>query len=815
MTRKLHIGGAAKSENWEILNINSEADVDHRIDAADLSKFADRTFTEIYASHVIEHFDYVDDKIIKVLKEWFRVLEDGGKLYISVPDIDELAKLLLLKEELNLQERFLIMRMMFGMHENKNDYKLIGLNEAFLSHFLNAAGFIRIRKVADFGIFQDASTFEFKGKHISLNMVAEKPESKTPQIVLNDQDRNAINKTAEEALMLQHQGKLADAERLFRVVNVADPSNFIALYSLGVILMNKGALLDALVCFETATKVKPNFEAAWYVYGSVLHAIGRYDEALSSFNRALELKPNYPEVLVNRGTLLHDMKRTYEALASLEQALELQPENQLLLNNYGIILALISRNEDAIKSFERLLTLNPAYEFALGSLCFAKLHCGSWDGYEQLTEQIIDGVRKRKPVSKSLAFMPISNSAKDQWACAKIYAENKCPPILPTIWNGERYLHEKIKIAYISPDLRQHPVAHLLVGVLEQHDKSNFEVIAISIGVDDQSQLRSRIKNACNQFIDARNKTASAIAEMLKALEIDIAVDLAGYTADSRTEIFSRRPVPIQVNYLGYPGSMGADYMDYIVADKYVIPEEDQKYYSEKVVYLPDSYLPTDSELKPAEHLPTKPEAGLPENGFVYCAFNQGYKITPQMFKVWMRLLHQTEGSVLWLTKVSEIMQNNLRNVAANMGVDSERLIFAERLTKVEDHLARFSLADIYLDTFPYNGHTTATDALKVGLPVITYMGQSFPSRVAGSLLQTMGLPELITNSWESYEAVALKLAKDSHYLAEIKAKLANNKQSSPLFNTSRYCKHLEAAYRIMYERYQKGEKSTNIQINN
>ncbi|NJM13797.1 MAG: methyltransferase domain-containing protein, partial [Synechococcaceae cyanobacterium SM1_2_3] len=407
---------------------------------------------------------------------------------------------------------------------------------------------------------------------------------------------------------------------------------------------------------------------------------------------------------------------------------------------------------------------------------------------------------------KTLAFMALSDSARDHLLAAQIFAKSYCPKKSISLWQGERYRHDKIRLAYVSPDLREHPVGHLMAGIFEHHDKSRFETIAISLGIDDQSRLRARMLKAFDRFIDARLMSSHRIAEMMREMEIDIAVDLAGYTADSRTDIFAYRPAPVQVNFLGYPGTMGTDYIDYIIADRQVIPEDHQQFYTEKVIYLPDAYLPTDASVNIAEQTPSRAECGLPETGVVFCSFSHDYKISPPIFDVWMRLLRQAPGSVLWLMSRSDSSQRNLRHEAESQGVDSSRLVFAGRVPRIEDHLARYRLADLFLDTHPYNAHTTSADALMAGLPVVTYMGDSFPSRVAGSLLLAIGLPELITHSLEDYEALALKLVTTPSLLVDTKLKLAANKETYPLFNTQGFCRNLESAYSEMWSEVNRTE---------
>jgi predicted O-linked N-acetylglucosamine transferase (SPINDLY family) len=378
-------------------------------------------------------------------------------------------------------------------------------------------------------------------------------------------------------------------------------------------------------------------------------------------------------------------------------------------------------------------------------------------------------------------------------------------PISKRLWQGEIYRHDRIRLAYISPDLREHPVGHLMAGVFEHHDRSRFELIAISLGIDDQSRLRGRMLKAFDRFIDAKTMSPPQIAQLIRSLEVDVAVDLAGYTADSHPEVLGQRPAPVQVNFLGYAGSMGVDYMDYLIADRHVVPREHWPYYREKIVYMPDAYLPTDGSVEIPDEAPGRAAYGLPEEGLVFCAFSHDYKISPRMFAIWMRLLKRTPGSVLWLMSRSEISQRNLWVAAEAQGVEPARLVFATRVPRVEDHLARYRLADFFLDTYPYNAHTTAADALMAGVPVVTCMGEAFHARVAGSLVHAAGLSDLVTHSLADYEALALALAAQPERVARLKARLREARASSPLFDTAGFCRNLEAIYIAMWRKYRLG----------
>ncbi len=598
-----------------------------------------------------------------------------------------------------------------------------------------------------------------------------------------------------QAIELQAAGQADAAAARFRDVLARDPANGHAQYSLGLLAMNAGDLPQALHWCETGVAANPSFAPLHYLQGAVLQEAGRKDDALQSFDNALQLQPDYIEVLLNSGALLRSLFRHREALERFNKILAIDPDHTGALANCGILLSEFKQSEAAIRMFERLTTLAPDYDYGLGLLFYEQMHICDWRSFDTLTQQIVQGVRAGKRVCKSLALMSASDQASDHLQAARIFASHHCPPAATPMWNGEKYQHAKIRLAYVSPDFREHPVGHLMAGIFERHDRSRFETIAISLGIDDNSRLRTRIRASFDHFIDASTMLPEQIARIMRGMEVDIAVDLGGFTSDTKTALFAHRPAPVQVNYLGYPGSMGTPYHDYIIADRHVIPPERQTDYAEQVVYLPDSYLPTDNSIRIAQETPSRLACGLPEQAFVFCSFSHDYKISPPVFAVWMDLLAQVPGSVLWLATRNEAARRNLRLQAQVRGVDPARLVFAERLPRVEDHLARYRQADLFLDTHPYNAHTTAADALMAGLPVLTFEGSAFPSRVAASLLRSAGLPELATSSLQAYEALALALAKAPDTLSSIRARLATNQASQPLFDTAKFCRNLEALY--------------------
>lgn len=641
-----------------------------------------------------------------------------------------------------------------------------------------------------------------------MDAIATQTSSRTTDAQQGTAPEQAVKPTQDyllQAVSLQGKGQEVEAEQMFRHYLEHYPTDRIAIYSLAVILLKRSDVSGALQWLQKGVAANPDFAPLWFGLATAQQNAGQREAALQSYDKALEVNPNYVEALVNSGALLRELHQHIPALERFNKVLTINPDYETALGNCAILLTEFKRSEQAIEMFKRLLTLRPDYDYGQGLLCYERMHNCDWTSFDASRQRIIDEVRLGKRSCKSLGFMALSDSAQDHQTCARTFAKHKFPS-KPALWKGERYRHDRIRIAYVSPDLREHPVGHLMAGIFERHDKTRFETYAFSLGSDDGSRLRNRMVNAFDHFIDARLMSARQIAEQMRAMEIDVAIDLAGFTSDSRTEVFSHRPAPVQVNYLGYPGTLGMDCMDYIVADRHVIPPQHQGFYDEKVVYLPDSYLPTDASIQIPEETPTRAECGLPDEGVVFCSFNHDYKISPHVFAIWMNLLKQVPGSVLWLMSRNELSQKNLCLHAQSHGVDPSRLVFAKRVPRVEDHLARYRQADMFLDTHPYNAHTTAADALMAGLPVVTYMGQSFPSRVAGSLLHTMGLPELVTHSLESYEQLALTLARRPDLLTDIKTRLRQNRANTPLFDTAGFCKNLEAIYTSMWRKAQLGD---------
>jgi protein O-GlcNAc transferase len=632
---------------------------------------------------------------------------------------------------------------------------------------------------------------------------------------------------------------LADAVELYRQIAGASPDAFVALNNCGVALEQLGRLDEALASIDAALAIKPAYAEAFYNRGIVLLRMKRFEEALVNNDQALAIRPHYAEAFsnrgiammelnrlddalasfdatlairadyaasYNRGIVLMRLERPSEALASFDSALAIKPDYAEAYFNRGVALQGVKRYAEAVAVFDRVLAADPDHPHALSALATSALETCDWT----LTENILGRLQRRIGQQQGFIapFMLLfySDDPSLQMQCATNFVRYHVPALspLPPRSAGR---HDKIQIAYLSADFRNHPMSHLMAELFELHDRGRFEVIGISFGPDDRSDIRARVIAAFDQFHDVRASSDRDIASLVRDLEVDIVIDLMGHTRNSRPGILAYRGAPIQVSYLGLPATTGADFIDYVIADKIVPPLDQQRFYSEQIVHLPDTYWVNDSKLKISQRVPSRAEAGLPEQGFVFCCFNKAAKITAPVFEVWMRLLAAVDGSVLWLLGDNAVAENNLRKAAAARGIDPARLVFAGKL-ELDQHLARHRLADLFLDTLPYNAHTTASDALAAGLPLVTCLGATLSGRVAASLLSAVGLPELITPTLADYEALALKLARDREYLADIRDRLAQNRKTFPLFDTKRFRRHIEAAYVTMYRRWQRGESS-------
>jgi predicted O-linked N-acetylglucosamine transferase (SPINDLY family) len=618
-----------------------------------------------------------------------------------------------------------------------------------------------------------------------------------------------------------------------------EPDSVEALYNLGNTLHRLKRLDEALASYDRAIAANPDFAEAFSradavrdvrkqteeapdgsgranklkLYyadvfnnrGNVLREAKRLDEALASYRQAVTLRPGHAEYVNNRAIALSDLKRFDEALASYAEAVALKPDYAEAYNNRAFALRDMKRPDEALASFAQAVACKPDLDYLKGGYLHAKMHVCEWTDFAADCAGLEAAVMSGAAAASPFQLFATPAGPECQLRCARRYRADQYYGGAP-LWQGERYAHRRIRLAYLSADLRDHPVAHLTAGMFERHDRTRFETVAISFKSDTHNQVRERLSACFERFIDAEQMGDRKIAHLVRELEIDIAVDLNGFTEGSRSDVFAQRPAPVQVNYLGFAGTLGQPFWDYIIADPFVVPQDRHAQYAEKVVYLPDTFMATDAGHEIPEQTPSRAQAGLPDSGLVFCCFNNSFKITPDVFDVWMRLLKKITGSVLWLSAANAGAVERLRQEAQRRGVAPDRLVFAPRLPRNEDHLARLRLADLFFDTLYYNAHTTASDALWAGVPVLTCSGATFASRVAGSLLHAVGLPELVTGSLADYEALALELARDPALLASLRQKLARNREGYPLFDTDRFTRHIEAAYTTMWERYQRSE---------
>jgi predicted O-linked N-acetylglucosamine transferase (SPINDLY family) len=617
----------------------------------------------------------------------------------------------------------------------------------------------------------------------------------------------------QEGLTLHRRGAVDQAAARYAEVLRADPANADALYYLALISCQHGRFEEGAELARKSLSSDPNQARVHVILGRASHAQGLNDDALESFDRAIALAPELAPAHANRADVLSKIGRNAEALDGYDRALALAPDSVADWMNRGVALIALNRHDEAVISFDRGFALDPDFaqadDFRAPRL-LSKLRICDWTDLPTETAKLLAMVRAGKPLSLPFAIVAIPSSPAEQLQCARRYVQVQ--PVYPPLWQGEVYAHDRLRVAYLSADFNEHPTAYLTAGLFEQHDKSRFEITALSFGQNDNSPVRRRLQAAFEHFIDVGGSGDQEIAALMRRAEIDIAVDLMGFTKDHRLGVLARRAAPIQVNYLGYPGTMGAPYMDYILADGTVIPEDHDAFYAERVVRLPKTYQVNDNRRAISQRTPTRAECGLPQSGFVFCCFNNPQKITPEIFDIWMRLLRATEGSVLWLISGNPKVAANLRAEADKRGVAPERLIFAPK-AGVADHLARHRLADLCLDTLPYNAHTTASDALWAGLPVLTCLGETFAGRVAASLLKAIGLDELITHTLAEYEALALRLARDPAYLAALKDRLIRHRDTFPLFDTQSATRHIETAYQIMADIARRREKPRSFNV--
>jgi predicted O-linked N-acetylglucosamine transferase (SPINDLY family) len=649
-------------------------------------------------------------------------------------------------------------------------------------------------------------------------------------------------------LVLQDLGRMADALSSYDRAIKLNPAYAAAHNNRGVVLRELKRLEEAVASHDKAIALRPDYPTAYNNRGVALQELKRLESALESYAKALEQKAEYAEALHNQGNALRELHRSEEALNSFDRALALNPNSAQVHYDRGDVLRAIGLTEQARSAYQRAFELNPdlpvdhyrhaqilhdlqLFDDALPSylralqadpeqpwlrgICLqSKMRVCDWSDFDSQMAAVVTGIRQGKNVAPSFVVVTMFDSPELQLQAAQIWVREACPAesALPAI--GKRPRGSRIRIGYFSADFYGHATALLAGGLFESHDRERFEIVAFNFGRTARDDVTEKLIKAFDRFIDVHDKSDAEIAQLARDMGVDIAVDLKGFTLHQRAGIFAHRAAPIQVAYLGYPGTMGAPFIDYIIADEIVIPEHRRAQFSEKVVYLPGSYQVNGRDRPTERSAITRADVGLPADAFVFCSFNNVYKITPDVFACWMRILQRVAGSVLWLLNENDTASRRLREAAASAGVDPQRLVFAQRMP-LPEHLGRHWLADLCIDTFPCNAHTTASDSLWAGLPLLTYAGESFCARVAASLLSAAGLPELVTTSLSDYEALAVSLASDRARLTGLTERLNANRMTSSLFDTERFARHLEQAFEQMYEQYHAGLPACHIRVEN
>ena len=606
-------------------------------------------------------------------------------------------------------------------------------------------------------------------------------------------------------------GKTFEASEAFEKVIEINPDYVDGHSNLGVTLQEQGKLDESIMSFKKALSLKPDYTEAHFNMGVTLKEQGKLEKAIEAYRKALALNPDYAEAYNNMGATLQGQGKLEEAIEAYKKALKLKSDYAEAYNNMGNAHKDQDKLEQAIEAYKKALAIKPDYAEARAQCLHQLAHICDWDSIIADLSLVPELGTTNKDVSP-FVLLPLEDAPERHRIRSKVVADAK-------FWQQSLPLREKpfkkpkrIRLGYFSTDFKEHPVAYLIAKMLEQHNRDQFEVFGYSLHGNQRGEMRQRLSKSFDNFADVHGISDKAIALLARENGIDIAINLNGYTQHARTGIFMYRAAPIQINYLGYPGTLGANFMDYIVADRFLIPEKNQKYFSEKQLYLPNTYMPTDNTRELSQKSISRSDMRLPKDAFVFCCFNNNYKISSAEFDIWMRLLNNIEGSVLWLRKSNQFSHFNMRKEAEKRNVDPSRLVFADK-APMEEHLARQGLADLFVDTFAFNAHTTATEALWAGLPVVTKAGQGFAARVAGSILNAVGLPELVTETEQDYEALILELATNPTKLAIIKKKLATNRLTQPLFNTEQYTKHLEKGYQQAYQKYFNGDTPDTIMV--
>lgn len=593
---------------------------------------------------------------------------------------------------------------------------------------------------------------------------------------------------------------------------VRERRNGVSLSSLATCYHKLCQLEKSLRCVDESLAIEPGHAEAWSNRGNVLRDLRRHEEALASYEQAIELKPNYAKAWSNRGNALSDLRCYKEALASYERAIELKPDYAEAWFNRGDVLNDLHRDEEALASYERAIELKPDADYVLGGLVHTQMKICDWTDFDERCRTLQTGLLRGDRASSPFAVLGLFDDPHLQRRCAELHAKRKFSLQSELVPISRRSRKDKIRVGYFSMDFREHPVAHLMTELIENHDRERFEILGFSFGEASGDSMRKRLEDAFDKFLEVRHLSDFDIARLAREHEIDIAIDLGGYTQDSRPAIFAHRAAPIQINYLGFPGTMGTEHYDYFIGDRVTISDENLAHFVEKIIFMPDSFQSNPTRRLIGSRVPSRASYGLPESGFVFCCFNNVWKITPTVFRIWADILREVDNSVLWLSADLSVARLRLRGALESLGIDGNRLVFSPRVTR-EIYLDQYRFADVFLDTLPYNAGTTASDALWMGTPIVTLAGKSFAGRMAASLLDAVGLPELITHTAQEYESLAIELAKDPEKIASLKASLAKNRSECPLFNTSLFTRHIESAYLAAYDRQHNGLAPDHIYV--
>ena len=609
--------------------------------------------------------------------------------------------------------------------------------------------------------------------------------------------------------------KLNDLDGAIKNYNLAinNRPNFAEAHNnIGVVFQKLRNFDQAIFQYKKAISYKNLYLDAYINLANLFKETKQFEEAIKNYDFAINLNPNLAEVYNNKGNALKEIRKFEEAIKNYDLAINLNPNFAEAYFNTATTLQDIKNFEKAVLYFEKALLLDKEIPFCKGYLLHAKMICCNWSGLNELYKEIYNDVEKNRYSATPFGYQAICDDESNLQKCAQLYSNKRFPEIKNNLFSKKVSKNKKIKIGYLCGEFREQATSILMTEVWEKHNKEDFEIIAFDSGWDDKSLRRNRIINAFDKFIDISKVSDLDAAKIIYKEQIDILINLNGFFGTGRPVVFSYRPAGIQINYLGFPGTIGSNYIDYILCDQTVVPLESKKFYNEKIIYLPDSYQANDTKRNISDKKFLREELSLPNESFVFCCFNNNYKITPNMFDVWARLLKKIDNSVLWLIEGNPEATENLKKEAKIRNIDASRLIFAKRM-KLEDHLARHKNADLFLDTLPYNAHTTASDSLWAGLPVLTCLGKAFPGRVAASLLRSLDLPELITYSENEYISKAEELALNPEKLTVIKNKLDINKFSQPLFNTELFCRSLESAFKVIFEKHSLGLETEDISL--